>query len=748
MQVLIELQDADGGRQRYSLSPGQYYMGKADTCAILLNDPHVSRHHATLEVSDTDVILTDNNSTNGTWFENQRILNPILVQSGDVLSMGTMRLTILEVQPEGPSSGLESVPLDEAQGAAEDDDGVWDDSPYSDRSVDEQPVQQEPGAESSFMGGSGSVGLEGHGADYDQPDYDQAHYDQVASDALQYMSDGVSQDHQNIDEHHLDPASDGDDDLTSQEVINTEHVSDDAAGVKYDPGLGFVPAEAPPYYDTSPAISSPSQAAQAVATVNPDDGLEAFWQSLSPEQQDQFLRQSADPTQQDTHTVSAGPAGGALKHETPEQRAARERAEQMVQSTNPVMMADMDDPEKAAFQQKVIATAQQMVARELSRIDEEVRRRASSAPVAKEVTSDSVGFGELQPLMDDPDISRIMINGLNGLFVERQGRLEQLKYSFEGQEALNKLVLKILAPLGLEPANLDPVLDTFLPDGTHLNIVFSPIATSGPLMTLQKSQTLDFEASRFLESGSCSAEMIQFLQQCVAHKRNIIVTGAANTGKSACLNMLTDLAHPRERVVIIEDVPELSVKLPHAIRLQAGLARLQGVQGLSTQLLMNNTFSMRPDRIVLGAFFPNAALDILMTMNNSSASFLSTFEAHSARDLMYRLELGVIMRKPELPIPVIRSQAAHAVNIIVTMAQFPDGSRKIAEVSEVFGIEEGRVGIQPVFRFLQGGQDEHGMDGMDGMVLGHYEATGYVPSFYRHKERVGEAMDKSIFQAS
>jgi hypothetical protein len=128
-----------------------------------------------------------------------------------------------------------------------------------------------------------------------------------------------------------------------------------------------------------------------------------------------------------------------------------------------------------------------------------------------------------------------------------------------------------------------------------------------------------------------------------------------------------------------------------------------------------------------------------MSMNNSSASFLTTFDAHSARDLIYRIELGIVMRKPELPIGIIRSQAAHAVNIIVTMAQFPDGSRKIVEVSEVFGIEEGRVGIQPVFRFLQSGFDEQGL------VYGHYEATGYVPSFYRHRERVGETMDTSIF---
>lgn len=683
MQVLIELQDAEGGRQRFTLTPGQYYMGKADTCAILLNDPHVSRHHATLEVSETDVILTDNNSTNGTWFENQRILNPILVQPGDVLRMGTMNLVVLEIQAQGADGSLESAPLDGGD-ATDDvaDDDAWADSPYSEQSKAARAAAT----------------------------------DAYATDRHDTSADAYSSD------------------------------ENESPSVAIDPGLGHAPIEAPAYYDASPATSSPRQTANAAVTEHPDEGLEELWQSMTPEQQAEFVRQSNAQAFEGSNarsnmTVSAGPAGG-FESEMAEQRETRERAEQMVQTVNPVFMEGMDDPERAEFQQKVIAAAQQMVARELERIDQEVRKRATPAAIggASATSPESIVFGELQPLIDDPAISRIMINGLNGLFVERQGRLESLKYVFEGQEALNKLIFKMLAPLGFDLSQLDPVLDTYLPDGTHLNIVFSPIASAGPLITLQKSQTLTYEASHFLQYGSCSEEIVHFLRQCVAHNRNIIVTGAASAGKSSCLNMLSHFTHPGERVVIIEDMPELSAKLPHAIRLQAGLARLQGVQGLSTQLLMNNTFSMRPDRIVLGEFYPNSALDMLMAMNNSSASFLSTFEAHSARDLMYRLELGIVMRKPELPIPIIRSQAAHAVNIIVTMAHFSDGSRKIAEVSEVFGIEEGRVGIQPVFRFLQSGLDDQGM------VWGQYEATGYVPSFYRHKERVGEAMDKSIFQ--
>jgi pilus assembly protein CpaF len=399
----------------------------------------------------------------------------------------------------------------------------------------------------------------------------------------------------------------------------------------------------------------------------------------------------------------------------------------------------------------VIEAAQVMVSRELERIDEAVKQQRdvsenplTAAPpksVSSEApsTSEPFSYGELQPLMEDPAIHRIMINGLDGIYIDRNGQVEPVHYLFEDQAALQSAVARLLAPLRLDPSQFDPVMDTYLPDGTHLNAVFSPIAENGPIITLQKAQRLAFDASTFLQYGCCSEDILQFLGQCVDHRRNIIVTGTAGSGKSACLNMLSQFANPHERVVIIEDVPELAVQLPHAVRLQAGLARVQGVKGLSTQLLLNNTFSMRPDRIILGEFFPSGALDMLMSMNNSSASFLTTFDAHSARDLIYRIELGIVMRKPELPIGIIRSQAAHAVNIIVTMAQFPDGSRKIVEVSEVFGIEEGRVGIQPVFRFLQSGFDEQGL------VYGHYEATGYVPSFYRHRERVGETMDTSIF---
>lgn len=706
MQVLIELQDAEGGRQRFTLTPGQYYMGKADTCAILLNDPHVSRHHATLEVSETDVILTDNNSTNGTWFENQRILNPILVQPGDMLRMGTMTLSVLEIQTQGGDGAVQSTALEGgAEGGA---DGVM--APTDEALVEDDAFADSPYSEQSKAAAEA--------AQYSTQDFDEPGYDTQNND----VGEGAPAESQGAESY-------------------TGTYGDDTAGaVAIDPGLGHAPMEAPAYYDASPATSSPQETANAAATEHPDDGLEEIWQSMTPEQQADFVRQSNAQAFEGNAPVVAGPAGGEDLGEA-EQREARAKAEQMVQTMNPVFMEDMDDPEKAAFQQKVIATAQQMVARELERIDQEVRSRpATVETVPSEINAGHISFGELQPLIDDPAISRIMINGLNGLYVERQGRLEPLKYAFDGQEALDKLIFKMLAPLGYDLSKLDPVLDTYLPDGTHLNIVFAPIATDGPLITLQKAQTLVHDAAHFLQLGSCSEDILQFLQQCVAHNRNILVTGAAGAGKSACLNMLSHFAHPGERVVIVEDVPELGVNLPHAIRLQAGLARLKGVQGLSTQLLMNNVFSMRPDRIVLSEFYPNAALDMLMAMNNSSANFLTTFEAHSARDLMYRLELGMIMRKPELPVPIIRSQAAHAVNIIVTMAQFSDGSRKIAEVSEVFGIEEGRVGIQPVFRFLQGGLDDQGM------VWGRYDATGYIPSFYRHKERVGEAMDKSIFQ--
>lgn len=680
MQVLIELQDADGGRQRFTLTPGQYFMGKADSCAILLNDPHVSRHHATLEVSDTDVILTDNNSTNGTWFESQRILNPILVQPGDVLRMGTMALTILEVQTQGAEGVLQSSALEEGgadallnTGEAAIDDGAFADSPYGEQSKTAQASAEAPNG---------------------------------ATDATA--------------------------------------IENSASPVAIDPGLGQAPMEAPAYYDASPATSSPQAAVNAAATEHPDAGLEEIWQSMSPDEQAEFVRKSnAQALDSNTRPVVAGPAGGEAPAELAQAEAeeARVKAEQMVESISPVFSDETDGPEKAEFQQKVIATAQQMVARELERIDEEVRRRSGPAQTSSADASEaSISFGKLQPLMDDPAIRRIMINGLSGIYVERQGRLEQASVAFEGREVLDQHIFKILAAVGYDLAKLDPVIDTYLPDGTHLNIVFAPIASNGPLVTLQKAQTLTQTASDFLELGSCSEEIVQFLQQCVAHKRNIVVTGASGVGKSACLNMLTHFTHPGERVVIVEDTPELSADLPHAIRLQAGLAHSQGIKGLNTQLLMNNTFSMRPDRIVLGTFHSNGALDMLTTMNNSSASFLSTFEARSARDLMYRLELGMIMRKPELPVSVIRSQAVHAVNIIVTMAQLPDGSRKIAEVSEVFGIEEGRIGIQPVFRFLQGGLDDQGM------VWGRYDATGYIPSFYRHKGRVGEVMDKSIFQ--
>ncbi|MEJ2754851.1 MAG: ATPase, T2SS/T4P/T4SS family, partial [Gammaproteobacteria bacterium] len=486
--------------------------------------------------------------------------------------------------------------------------------------------------------------------------------------------------------------------------------------------------------EAAPATNSPNQAATAASSEKTETTQDNAAYQQIPTMQAQYAAQVSDSQ------IIAGPAGKSTSADDHDPNAMRNQAEQLISSLNPMFMEGISNSDKAAFQQKVIATAQQMVARELERIDQEIRRRPSG-PKISDANLDLVSFGDLQALMDDDQISQIMVNGLNGVFVDRQGHLEQLKFQFDGQDAIEKLIFKIIAPLGYDPSNVEPMLDIPLPDGSHLNIVFPPIAAEGPLITIRKAQKMEFRAEHFLHYGSCAQQMLQFLARCIAKRRNIVITGAAQSGKTACLNVLTHIMNPIDRVVVVEDVPELAVDMPHAIHLQAGQARLQGLPGLNTQLLLNNAFSMRPDRIALGEFHGHTALDTLLAMNTGQCGFCTTFQAHSPHDLIRRIALGVMMRQPDLPTAVVYDQISTAVNIVVTMTRFPDDTRKISDIAEVVGVENGKPEVKSVFRFLPGGVNEQGL------VWGRYQATGYIPSFYRLTTPGEESEDLSIFRA-
>ncbi len=678
MKVVIEIQDRQGNKQAYELALGRYVLGKSDKCDIMLPDSHVSRNHAVLEISDTDVILSDNNSTNGTWFEGQRILNPILLQTGDVLRVGALNIVVnsIELEAEAPASVNMAT---EPSGDMLDDpsDLFLDDDVSSDSSVAQAPEHNDQGSEQQ----SAMVGDESFPLDF------------------------------GVDESE------------------------------------------------SYAVVTPEQQPVQQNNYASDDVVEGAAGKIS-EAEDVAEYPDADHVQQQQQAVQVGPAVASHQTQTIEEKSAVVVPEQMFESPEAQAKAEyiretismhsdgMDDKEKVAFQQKVIAAAQDLVRKELDVIDKEIRHR-QAGPNVEMANYDLVSFGELQPLMDDYSVNEIMINGYSGIFIERKGRLEPVEYEFSSESALERLIFKMIAPLGFDLAKSGPIIDTQLPDGTHLNIVLPPISALGPVVTIRKSQLHEFQDEHFIRFGSCSTEMMHFLKQCVTQKQNIVVTGEVGSGKTAMLNILANYLQLNERVITVEDIQELNIKLPHVISLQAGLLRGSrddrtdsNQMAFGIRHILANALIMRPDRVVIGQCKRSDVLDVLLAMGTECEGFLTSFHARSPRDLINRLEMDILMTKPDLPIHLIREQVLNSIHIIVNMARFSDGSRKITEIVEVSGFEQGQIGIQPVFRFLQKGLSPQGV------VWGRFEPMGYVPQLYRRLESVGEMVDKSIFQKS
>lgn len=335
-----------------------------------------------------------------------------------------------------------------------------------------------------------------------------------------------------------------------------------------------------------------------------------------------------------------------------------------------------------------------------------------------------VGLGVLEDLLRDESVTEIMVNGPEAVFVEREGRLIRTRLSFTGVRALQGAVERLLARSGRRVDESSPMADARMADGSRVNVVVPPLALCGPVVTIRKfgRQRLDIES--LVRNGTLSESMARFLRLAVRARRNIVVSGGTGTGKTTLLNCLSTLIPAAERIVTIEDSAELQLDHENLVSLEARPSNAEGRGLVSIRDLVRNALRMRPDRIVVGECRGGETLDMLQAMNTGHDGSLTTAHANSPRDLLSRLEVMTLMAGMELPLQAVREQIASAVNLIVQQARFSCGARRIVAITEVTGIESGRIQMQDLFRFERRGA------GPDGRTVGMFRPCGNEPAFF------------------
>lgn len=360
----------------------------------------------------------------------------------------------------------------------------------------------------------------------------------------------------------------------------------------------------------------------------------------------------------------------------------------------------------------------------------------------KEIGDDVLGFGPIELLLDDPDVTEIMVNGPNQIYVERGGRLTLSPAIFTSEAQLRRVIERIVSKVGRRIDESSPLVDARLSDGSRVNAVIPPLAVNGSALTIRKFAREPLTVVDLIRFGTMSGDMAVLLEACVLARLNIIVSGGTGTGKTTLLNVLSAFIPEDERIVTIEDAVELQLQQDHVVRLESRPANIEGKGEISIRDLVRNSLRMRPDRIVIGECRGGETLDMLQAMNTGHEGSISTVHANSPRDAIARLETLVLMAGMDLPLRAVREQITSAIDLIVQITRLKDGSRRITNITEVQGMEGEVVTLQDafVFDFAAGVDDQ-------GTFLGNAIATGVRPRFAESFQDLGIPLSPTIFQA-
>lgn len=359
----------------------------------------------------------------------------------------------------------------------------------------------------------------------------------------------------------------------------------------------------------------------------------------------------------------------------------------------------------------------------LQEIADKIPQKVDIRVLEQELINEAVGLGPLEPLLDKPEITEIMVNGPNAIYIEKEGVLYRTDLMFADDTQVLTAIERIVAPIGRRIDESQPLVDARLKDGSRVNAIIPPLALDGPSLTIRKFSKKPMTIDRLIANGALSPDIGEFLRLAVLLRKSILISGGTGSGKTTLLNVVSSFIPDNERILTIEDAAELRLSQAHVVRLEARPPNIEGKGEVNIRDLVRNALRMRPDRIVVGECRGGEALDMLQAMNTGHEGSLTTIHANSTRDALARLETLVLMAGFELPLRAIREQVASAIHLVVQLSRYSDGTRKIQAISEVTGMEGDIITTQELFEFRREGTTD------EGKVLGRHVSCGVVPTF-------------------
>jgi pilus assembly protein CpaF len=356
----------------------------------------------------------------------------------------------------------------------------------------------------------------------------------------------------------------------------------------------------------------------------------------------------------------------------------------------------------------------------------------------EQISAEILGYGPIQPLLEDDTITEVMVNGAKSIYIERAGKIIRIPVAFESDEHVMRVIDRIVAPLGRRIDESSPYVDARLPDGSRVNAIIPPISLVGPVLTVRKFARNPITLEQLIEFGTITPESLQFLKACVESKLNLIISGGTGSGKTTLLNILSQFIPADERIITVENAAELQLRQEHVVTLESRPPNIEGRGEVTIRQLVINCLRMRPDRIIVGEIRDEAALDMLQAMNTGHDGSMTTAHSNSPRDTLARLETMVMMAGMELPVRAIREQVSSAIDLIVHQERMRDGTRKVVNITEVSGMEGDVITMTDIFVFEQSGFE-------GGKIIGRLRPTGLRPKFMDKIETSGIHLPPSIF---